>query len=92
MKCTTSWASAASKAASGNGSASADACADSTSGRRSPQRLDERRRRVDGGDVRAPSAGDELGVSAPGPLPTSSTRCPASMPAKSASWGASVRE
>ena len=67
MKCTTSWASAASNASSANGRSSADACRTSTPGYRSRGRGDERRRRVDGGDVLGPEPVDELGGQRPRP-------------------------
>jgi len=92
MKCTTSCARLASNVASANGSDSAAACRMSTSGclaRAASTNDGEGSIAVTfGAETRATSSV----VSAPGPQPTSITRCPPATPAKSASCGDSCIE
>src|SRR5437868_4270810 len=87
MKVTTSCASAASNDSSGHGSSSAGASCTPMSGNRSCSAA------TNGGEGSAADASaprrTSSAVSAPVPAPTSSTRWPASIPAKSAKSGAS---
>ena len=92
MKCTTSWASAASNVSFGTGSRSAAARCTSTRGCR-PRTAATKG--SDGSTATTESSPTRLtssAVSAPGPHPTSTTRRPGVMPTKSANKGASGTE
>ena len=92
MKCTTSWASAASTLRSASGSRSAAACCTTTPGHR---RRAAATNDADGSTATtraAPSRSTSRTVSAPGPQPTSSARRPGPTPAHCTNRSASGSE
>ena len=92
MKCTTSWASAASNAPSSKGSSSAAAWRTSTPGLRSRAAATNDSDGSMATTASGPTRSTSSRVSAPGPQPTSSVRCPATTPARSAICAASPTE